>query len=136
QAMSAEITKLLHVWVQLGNLQLDRLLVDGDEAHSLVRRSLHEELHLTVLIGSAERREWCWTNARVSFHAVLAEALCPELDEPVGDIAQRIGVRHEDMDVPPQLRVRQKLQHREGASGILGERIRLTTPRDLFRAGK
>src|SRR5437867_5821294 len=67
---------------------------------------------------------------------MLAETLRPELHEPVGEIAQWIGIRHEDVDVPSELAVGQKLQGGEEAGGIGAKRVTGAPLRDVGGAGK
>jgi hypothetical protein len=62
---------------------------------------------------------------------MLAEALGPELHEPVGDVTQWIGIGHEHVDVASELRVREKLQGREDASRISCQCLALAPFRDL-----
>src|SRR6478672_5388830 len=49
---------------------------------------------------------------------MLAETLRPELDKPGSEIAQGIGVRHQDADRFSVSRVRKPLKHREYAGWI------------------
>ena len=78
----------------------------------------HEQLHLAVLVGRAERGE----RRRADRRAVrpdACQALRPELHEPGGEVAQRVGVRHSTWMCSPVLRVGEPLQHREDAGRIL-----------------
>src|SRR5438270_312812 len=119
EPMATEVRQLLYVGVQLGNLELDCLFLDADEAHRLVWRTLHEQLHFAVLVGGPERREGCRAYTRIVCRTMFAETFRPQLNEPVRDVAERIRVRHQHVYMPAQLRIGEELKHREGPSGIL-----------------
>ncbi len=80
-----------------------------------------------MLVGRAERSERGGTKACVSRKAVLAKTLCPQLHEPVGHVAQRITVRHENLDMPSVLRIGEVLERCEGSGDILLHRARGTS---------
>ena len=66
--------------------------------------------------------------------AMLAQALGPELHEPVGDVAQRIGVRHQHVDVPAELRVGEVLKRREDPGRILRQHVACCSARAMSSA--
>src|SRR2546423_12084408 len=105
EPMATEVRQLLYVGVQLGNLELDCLFLDADEAHRLVWRTLHEQLHFAVLVGGPERREGCRAYARIVCRTMLAETFRPQLNEPVRDVAGRSRVRHQDLDMAAKIRI-------------------------------
>src|SRR6185437_6394027 len=105
ELMSAQVAKFLDVAVQLGDLDSYAPLIDGYERDGLVRRAFHEQLHLAVLVRRAKRGQRRRANPWIAFRAVLAQTLRPQLNEPVSQIAQRIGVRHQHVNVPAERRV-------------------------------
>src|SRR5437763_9152281 len=82
QAMTSEISQLLHIGVKLRDLELYGLLVHGDEAHRLIRWPLHEELHLAVLIGCTQRGERRWPDPSIAVLAMFSQTFRPELNKP------------------------------------------------------
>src|SRR5206468_3121749 len=71
-----------------------------EEEEHLVGRPLHVELELRVLVGGAERahRRLPPLDGAAGQVPRLAEALRPELAEPVGGRRQALAVWHEDQD--------------------------------------
>ena len=59
----------------------------------MLARAIHEKLELAVLIERAKA-----TDRRRAF-AVLAEALSPQLHEPIAETAKPIRIRHHDLDL-------------------------------------
>jgi hypothetical protein len=106
EPVATQIPELRHIAVQRWNLQVAIRLADGDEAHRLIGRTLHEKLDLTMLVGGAECSEGRWSDAAIAGRAMLSQALRPKLNEPIGNVAQLVGVGHQDLHVPSQLRVR------------------------------
>ena len=96
----------------------------------------HEQLHFAVLVGRSQRGERCRAGAVVARLPVLAEALRPELHEPVGDVPQRIGVRHQHVDVPAGRRVGQELERGEETRRVRRQRIAGATRGDVARSGE
>src|SRR5947207_357461 len=93
--MAGEVTELFRVWKARRNLQVDRSFFDCYERDGLVSGAFHKKLDLRVLVGRAQRRQGSRSHRR-SIFAFLAEALRPQLNEPCGEIAEWIRVRHED----------------------------------------
>src|SRR5687768_14659085 len=95
--MTAEITELLHVFESARYNNVTRPLLDRDERHDLVLRTFHEQLHLAVLVGGSKCCDRSLSD-ECTIGSLLAETLCPELNEPVGNVAEPIRVRHQDID--------------------------------------
>src|SRR5690606_10325554 len=81
---------------QLCELRIDprasaccRLPQHGDY---VLPRAIHEELKLTVLI------DWAETGDRRGSLAILAQTLGPQLNVPMGETAEAVGVRHHHTD--------------------------------------
>jgi hypothetical protein len=102
----------------------------------LVWRTFHEQLNLAVLVGCSESPKRSWAEALVARAAMLSQALGPQLDEPVGNVPKRIGVRHQDLDMAAQLRVRQILKRREDSGRILRQDVVSAAERDVVGAGQ
>ena len=95
EPVPAEVRQLGDVGVQARDLDVVVPCLHRDEGDGLVGRPLHEQLHLAVLVGRAERGDRGGPDVRVVRPPMLAEALRPELHEPGGDVAQRVAVRHQ-----------------------------------------
>ena len=78
-----------------------------DEGDDLVERPFHEELHLAVLVGGADRGDRRGPDVHRPPLAVhpLAQALGPELPVPLGELPQPVGVRHQHVDPGAELGV-------------------------------
>src|SRR2546427_2790967 len=130
ERVAAEIADALQVLV--GRRQVDRraVVLDAREEDHLVARPLHAELELRVLIGGAERehRRLAPLDGATGEVPRLAEALRPELAEPVGGRRQALAVRHEDED---RLRVPcgQEEERPRQRQRRVGERRRRARPR-------
>src|SRR5690606_30297713 len=66
-----------------------RLPHHGDH---VLARAIHEKLKLTVLI------DWAETGDRRRALAILAQALGPQLDVPMGEAADAVGIRYHHAD--------------------------------------
>src|SRR5439155_276312 len=123
ERVAAEIADPFQVLV--GRRQVDHhaVVLDAREEDHLVARARHVELELRVLVGGAERAHGRLAPLDGAAGEVLrlAEALRPELAEPVGGRRQALAVRHEDDD---RLRVRagQEEEHPRQCQRRVGER--------------
>src|SRR5690606_27484680 len=128
ERMPPEIGELWHVRITGGNGEVLPSPTLDEEGDRLVERPFHVELDLRVLVGYAERFDGCWTG--MDFHSLarvaLPETLGPELTEPIGDVAKRIGVGHHHMDRRVQLLIGEVLQRRIHPRWISQEVARTT----------
>ena len=88
-----------------------------------------------MLVGGAQRGQWRRSNGR-AVRSFLAKALRPQLNEPVGEIAQWIRVGHEHSDRLSQLGVGDPLELRVHASWVGREISALAAPRHIGRASE
>ncbi len=106
-----------------GDGELSPAIGDRDEGEQLVPWTLHEELHLRVLVGRAHGRDR--GRARLDDPALsidsLPQALRPELDEPRCERAQPVGVGHQHVHVPAVQSVVEDMDRREQSSRVLRE---------------
>ena len=101
ERVAAEIADLLDVLVRGRDVERLSVIVDAEKEHDLVARSLEVELQVRVLIRAAARthgRLPVLDHAAVAVHR-LAEALAPQLAEPVARRSQPLRVAHEHDDV-------------------------------------
>ncbi len=126
QGMPPQIPQLPDVAVKCGDLYVLLGVLLEQEGDGLVEWPLHVELNLRVLIGGAyglDRRgpdEDLLPREAV----LLAQALGPELAEPVGHVAQAVRVGHHHVDRRTVLPVRQELQCSKHGGGVLEQLIR------------
>src|SRR5437870_12016437 len=98
ERVSAQIRQLGNVLVQPWNRDVLVAARHGHQRDRLVRRAFHEELDLAVLIRRAKRAERRRPHVLRAFLLLLAEALGPELHEPLGHDAPRIATGYPEVD--------------------------------------
>src|SRR5690606_41946999 len=98
----------------------------GEERDRLVERALHVELDLGMLVRGAEGLDRRGPAEHLGARAVvaLAEALRPELTEPIGDGVEAVAVGHHDVDRRTRLGVGQVLEGGEKAARAAPQLIR------------
>ena len=109
--------------------------VHGQERDDLVERSFDVKLHDRMLVGHAQR--FLGRLARVHPFAraidAFAEALGPELTEPIRHVAQRVRVRHHHLDVLALRLVHQIMQRRARERRVFPELLRFLAERVHLR---
>ena len=135
ERMAAEVSHTFEVLVRGGHVDRHAVVVDAEEDHDLVARSVDEELQLRVLVGGAEAdRRLPPVDGAIAGLRALAEALGPELAEPVARRREALAVRHQHEH--PLLPSRREEPERRGERERGVPERRRRRPSTLVHAGR